>query len=80
MKMADKFGRIKYAVSANHVSPRWQFTDHEAVAKPAPGRDGFWFATSDGLGCSKDYRSPEAAVKALFQAEACTAIVLREVG
>lgn len=67
-----------YTVSARHASPRFAFTDHEAVAKPSPGLPGKWYATSDGLGCSKDYNSPEAAVRSLFTASACTSIVIKE--
>ena len=72
--------KLRYQVSADHVSPRYRFVRHEAVAKRSPGREGYWFATSDGLGCSKDYSSPDAAVRSLFQANACTNIRLYDAG
>jgi hypothetical protein len=63
-----------YLVSADHRSPRWQFKDKPVSVKPSPGRDGFWYATSDGLGCSKDYDSQERAARSLFIDNACTNI------
>ena len=71
---------LRYTVSADHVSPRFTFVRHEAIATPSPGREGFWFATSDGLGCSKDYRSADSAVRSLFEANACTNIRLYDAG
>lgn len=68
----------KYLVTAAHVSPRFTFKDHPAQAKPAPGHDGYWFATSDGLGCSADYETPQGAVGSLFYMNACTNVVIRE--
>jgi hypothetical protein len=69
----------KYLVTAAHVSPRWCFKDHLAIARPAPGRDGFWCATSDQLGCSRDHHRPEDAVRSLFYANACHGVRLVEV-
>lgn len=71
---------LKYTVSADHVSPRFTFVRHPAVAKEAPGRPGFWYATADNLGCSKDYATADAAVRSLFQANACTNIRLYDAG
>lgn len=69
----------RYLVTASHVSPNWRFKDHEALAKPAPGRPGKWYATSDRLGCSRDCDTPEQAVQSLFYANACHGVKLKEI-
>ncbi len=69
----------RYLVTAAHYAPSWCFKDHPAVANPAPGHDGWWFATSDRLGCSRDHTTPEAAVRSLFYANACHGVRLVEV-
>jgi hypothetical protein len=70
---------IKFTVTAAHYSPRWCFKDHPAVAKESPGRPGWWFATSDRLGCSRDAQTPEKAVESLFYANACHGVRLTRV-
>lgn len=65
-----------FHVTASHVAASWCFTDHPAIAKPSPGLPGKWYATSDRLGCSRDYDTPEAAVKSLFHANACSNVRL----
>jgi hypothetical protein len=66
----------KYLVTAAHVSPNWCFKDHPATAKQSPGLPGKWFATSDRLGCSRDYDTAEMAVRSLFYANACHSVRL----
>ncbi len=66
----------KYLVTAAHVSPNWCFKDHPAVAKQSPGLPGKWYATSDGLGCSRDCDTAEMAVRSLFYANACHGVKL----
>jgi hypothetical protein len=72
--------KLRYTVNADHVSPRYRLVRHEAIAKPSPGQEGFWFATSDFLGCSEDYSSPDAAVRSLFETNGNTRIRLHDAG
>lgn len=68
----------RYSVTAKHVSPRYTFVGEIVEAKEAPGHDGYWYAKGS-LGCSKDYSSPERAVRSLFEDNACTAITVTEI-
>lgn len=67
-----------FRVTASHVSPNWCFADHPAVAQPSPGLPGKWYATSERLGCSRDYDTAEEAVKSLFHANACSDVNLKQ--
>lgn len=67
---------ITFLVSADHVHSDYRFQNKEV--KVRQDVDGY-FATSDGLGCSKTYRTAEAAARSLFADNACTNIRLTEV-
>jgi hypothetical protein len=60
-----------YRVTADHVHPDYRFQDKEVKAHK--DSDGY-YATSSGLGCSKTYRTADAAVRSLFADQACTNI------
>lgn len=64
-------GEAHFVVCADHVFPRFAFTNHPVRAK-RDRYDGTWYATSDGLGCSKNYRTARDAAVSLFLDNACT--------
>lgn len=70
-----------FLVSADHVVALHACTDREAECSPyrCQGMDNvLWSATMIGYGCSKAYRTPEAAIREMLADHACTNIRIRE--
>lgn len=70
-----------FTVSCNHVSPDWQRDQIEVAVKPYDDRDAetLWYVSIAGFGCSKNYTTPEAAIRGMLQDHACTDIRITEV-
>lgn len=58
--------------SADHIHPRFGFTDATAIAKQ--NSDGSWYVWQDTLGCSRDYSKAETGLIVMLQQNACTNI------
>jgi hypothetical protein len=69
----------RYLVSADHVVPRHGCKNVEAIVSQSAGTQS-WYAVMPGYGCSKDYASPEMAIRAMLTDHACTNICITAVG
>lgn len=60
-----------YLVSANHVSPDYQFTRTEVKVHKCPDGRGF-YADHNKLGCGKTHKTSYNAIHSLFSDHAFT--------
>lgn len=67
--------RRLYKVSADHIAPEYRRTD-EPVLVALDRLDNTWSATAAKLGCGKPCRTPEQAIRSLFQDHACSNITI----
>lgn len=68
--------KTKYNVSASHPHPEYAFNNTEVMV--AENHDGTFFANHPKLGCGKDYKTAEAAIRGLFQSHACNVTKIEE--
>jgi hypothetical protein len=67
----DEIGRQEYSVSATHPVASYNL-DGELVTAKRDDREGTWYVTSKRLGCSRSYKTPEAAIYGVCANEALT--------
>lgn len=67
----------KYLVSADHQCERFACKDAQAVCNQDAG-DGRWYASMAGYGCSKNYATPEQAIRGMLADHACTNVRIVE--
>ncbi len=63
----------KFLVTAEHISEKYACSDLEVVAKEyTDGTDNPpWYVSIRTYGCSKNYKTPEAAIRGMLLDHAC---------
>jgi hypothetical protein len=67
--------RTEYRFSADHVSPSWRFDNEPITVFDGTDESGLvYYSTHPKLGCSKNYKTPDEAIRGMVGEHGCTNI------